>query len=114
MSLSENIKRILELYKLEDDGLLTAPKGKIRETQKLNKQKLLERYKGGDEKLAGRAARNKHEIDVLIADLSRERELKNLNFFYMISFDSLLRLKSIYQYQIELLELQSRVEKNKK
>lgn len=108
---SQSMMKILELYKLSDDGLKKAPKGKIHETNKINKQILLDRYKGADEKLAARAARNKQRINEEIAILSRDKELKNPTFFFVFRFRSFMQLTTIFEYQIKLLELQSKVEK---
>lgn len=107
----ESMRKILELYKQVDDGLEKAPKGKIHQTQKLNKQRLLERFEGADEKLAGKAARNKQRINEMIVELSRERDIRDPSFFYVVRFNSFLQLTTIFEYQMKLLELQSKVEK---
>lgn len=108
---SQDMKNLLELFKSVDYGLEVAPKGKVYETQRLNKQRLLERYKGANEKLAGKIARNQTKIHDLIAELSRERDLNNPDFFYMLTFHSFLQLTTIFKYQLKLLELQSKIQK---
>jgi hypothetical protein len=109
--ISQSMIKALEMYKLSDDGLEKAPKGKIRQTQKLNKKILLERYNGADEKLAGKVAWNKQRINEQIDELSRDRELKEPTYFFLFRFNCFLQLTTIFEYQMKLLELQSKVEK---
>lgn len=107
------MKEILEIYQKSDDGLKKAPKGKIHQTQKINKQILLDRYKGADEKLAGKVARNKQRINEEVEALLKHKELKDPGFFFVFRFKSFLQLTTIFEYQMKLLELQSKVENNK-